>query len=539
MVAASPYLDLTEAEIEQIFAGDDYELQRQVHLYLTHPLFTFQPRPNNLKEWDEQEAFASSTALFSICLGGNGSGKTEAAAYKTAKYLLSTTPMRPAIPFWIIGQTHELVCGVCWGEKLIKYIPPECIKHIIYRDKRRQWPSSVILWHPDESGRDGWVIEFKSFEEGVDNFQSRSIGGYWFNETAPLSIVLEVQFRCREYDSPGWADFTPLSVQAIEWEEKYLDPPEGWVFYHLNSIKNTAIAKGFMERTLGSLPEDIRNTRQFGMFGSMKGQVYKEWRPNLHLIDPFHIPRDWKKFRGVDFGYNNPFCCLWVARDYDNRWFVYDEHYESQQLHDHHATEIKSREWNTRDPHYGPTYSDHDSQEIAELMVRGIECTLANKSIYKGIEAVRMAMMPDKITNKPRLYVFKSCENLKREIPRYKWPDNMGRKSKGNERNAKELPVDFDNHALDALRYVIASEELKRIDNLPEHYRVVKERSNQSLAVEKVRKVSTGRQATEAELYTGQNHGAGGLRGGNADRDNRDRDRNLVKSGGRYGNLPQ
>jgi len=516
---------ITLEKIEAIFAGDDFELQRKIHLLITHPYYTFRPRPDCPEDYDEQTSFVNSNAKFSICLGGNGSGKSAAAALKTARYLLGTMPMREGIPFWVIGASYELACAVCWVEKLSTFIPPELIKHISWRDSKRHWPAAVVLRHPLHPDRDGWTIEFKSYEQGRELFQARSIGGYWFNEAVPMSIVEEVQARCRDYGSPGWADFTPIDMPTTEWENRYHKPPPGWRFFHLNSLKNETLPEGFMRDYLESIPEDMRETRQIGAFSTRRGQVFKEWRPNHHVIEPFRIPHDWHRTRGIDFGYNNPFCCLWIARNYDGVYYVYDEHYESQQTHDYHAAKIKERYWNLDDPHIGQTYSDHDPQERAELSLRGIHTALANKNIHRGIDVMRRLMMINKATGKSRLYVFTTCKKLIEEIPAYRWADPTGREGSGKQKNPNEVPVDFFNHGIDSLRYALATEEMNMTNGAPEGVWRTREQTNQSYPIP-ARLWAYG-SAVSQRSSSGGNGGSGG-------------NRNSVQArkGGKYGNHP-
>ena len=441
---------------KEVFAKpDEYpSLYKMLRGFAEDALFRFKPRPNSIEDHDEQEAFVNATDKFSILLGGTGAGKTEAAAVKTARYLLTTPAPRKDTPFWVIGETYEMVCSVCWTEKLSRFIPRYAIKSIDWLSQIRGWPHAVILQDTHGTGTN-WVIEFKSYEQGRAKFQARSIGGYWFNEEVPMSIVEEVQGRCREYDSPGWADFTPIEVKSPEWPEYYDNPPEGWQFYHVNTLKNTALAEGWAERYLSRIPEDLRETRTIGVFASYRGQVYKEWNKQIHVIEPFNIPDDWRKFRGIDFGFNNPFCCLWMAKDSDDRYYIYDEHFANEQTIQWHAAKINQRPWPSR-PCYGTTWSDHDAQVRRELQEYGINCTPAKKDVMAGIELIRELLMK-RADGKPRLFVFDTCENLIREFRNYHWPEAVGT---GNRmKNPNDLPVPYDDHALDAMRYGIFSED--------------------------------------------------------------------------------
>ena len=441
------------------------ELKEMLSAVAGSRYYTWEPRADKVEEMDQQTSFVESEAKFSICLGGTGSGKTDAAAYKTTKMLLEQIPQRKNLPFWVVGESFELACGVCWGEKLSTFIPEDCIRSIDWLRQERNWPKAVTLKDLHGSGTN-WVIEFKSFEQGRAKFQAASIGGYWINEESPLAIVEEIQGRCRDYDSPGWADFTPLSSRGYEWPERYDEPPEGWEFFHLNVLENTALVPGFAERYLASIPEDQRETRRVGAFASFRGQVFKEWNRSLHVIDPFPIPRDWRKIRGMDFGWANPLACVWVAKDGDGRYYVYREHYQAEQLIEWHAEKISEEYWAEHDPYCGVTYADHAAaQERAELTAtrlqdRGvaIPTAAARKDVMPGIECLRRMMKPC-TDGKPRIYVFKNCKELISEIRSYHWPEATG-KDRRMKDPVIQLPVPFRDHGIDAMRYAIFSDQL-------------------------------------------------------------------------------
>jgi len=480
---------LTAKELEAAEALNDPELDRLL-LQSSGDYYTFEPRVDRPEEFDEQASFCEpeyywdpelnryvypdGAPRFKIAQGGNGSGKTRTAAQKTAYHVLETPPPRPRCPFWIIGDYYDVTCDVCWVEKLSQLIPQSEILGYRWYKPKQQWPYAVLLRHPARRSEVGWILEFKSYEQGLPAMKAKSIGGYWFEEETPYPIVAEVQARCRDYDSPGWADFTPIEVKSPEWPEIYdkcmsndPDAPPGWRFYHLNTELNDALPEGWWENFIATVPGDMRETRRIGTYSSFSGQVFKEFRKHIHVVDPTneetrrklklrsiypYIKHDWWHIQGVDFGYNNPTCFLWIARDHDGRYYVYDEHYHAQWLHDQHAGEVSKREWDETDPHYGPRYSDHDTQEIAEYGLRGINLIQARKSPAKAIALLRSLMMLQG-DGRPRLYIFKNCVNLIREIVGLRWP-------KGTTlHNPNDLPIDKDNHAVDAACYGIFSDQ--------------------------------------------------------------------------------
>ena len=66
-----------------------------------------------------------------------------------------------------------------------------------------------------------------------------------------------------------------------------------------------------------------------------------------------------------------------------------------------------------------------------------------------------MIVQPD---GKPKLFISPRCENLIGEIRKYHWSVPIGKDER--KRNAPDLPVDFENHAIDAMGYAIFTHAL-------------------------------------------------------------------------------
>lgn len=204
----------------------------------------------------------------------------------------------------------------------------------------------------------------------------------------------------------------------------------------------------------------IRHKRlRLGLWVAAEGVVYEEYDRAIHLIDRFSIPSDWRRIRVVDFGYTNPFVCQWWAMDYDNRMYLYRELYQTQTTVTQHAKEIKRL---TGDEWIEATVCDHDAEDRATLEENGIVTMAARKPISVGIDAVkeRLAINGD---GKPRIYVLRNSlvsadahlieqklpTSTEQEIEGYMW--HKFQDGKPN----KEMPVDKDNHGMDALRYAV------------------------------------------------------------------------------------
>jgi hypothetical protein len=126
---------------------------------------TFIPRPDRPEQFDQQYGFCWAKDSVSFLVGGNASGTTCAAAYKTGKFLIELQePPRRDTPFWVIAESYEQVCAVCWGEKLHgQQFIPNCEvdwENVSWVSRKDGWPKNVPLkpW----KGKPGKIPFFSS-----------------------------------------------------------------------------------------------------------------------------------------------------------------------------------------------------------------------------------------------------------------------------------------------------------------------------------------------------------------------------------------
>jgi hypothetical protein len=79
--------------------------------------------------------------------------------------------------------------------------------------------------------------------------------------------------------------------------------------------------------------EDVprRKAMLMGDFSAFFGQVFQEWDSARHIIGPrkdIHIPAEWRRHCGIDYGMSAPWAVLWAAVDQDGRLWAYREAYE-------------------------------------------------------------------------------------------------------------------------------------------------------------------------------------------------------------------
>lgn len=450
--------------------------------------FTYRPRPDQPDRYDEQTAFYESRLPgLALHIGGNGSGTTENTLAKVAKFVLrDQAPPRYDTPFWVIAGSYEQVMESCWKEKLWGHghIPEAEVdwERVSWKSRKDAWPFRVPLrpW-PNRPGKN-WVLEFKSYTQGRQQMQARSLGGFAFVEQFPYSILTEVMRGCREYNFPGskFAEFTPIDpdlsyeIQLMIEEDRL---PPGWDVFRANTACNLEagyVSQEWYDEFFGMVSADMQRVRQIGEFAGYEGQIYQDWNPRVHVVDDDVItfPPGVHHRRAIDWGSgpDNAFVCLWAYFDGSGRWYVYDEYYTTEpQIIADKLVEVSTRwPWPSGNPLYGMTYADPSGTDHIRVAGKlnnfyphadSIPIAPAANSVLEGIDYVQWLLQPhESLDNQPRLFIHgKNCPNLSREMRTYRW-QHHAELNGANASAARMMPVKRDDHAVDALRYLVFTE---------------------------------------------------------------------------------
>jgi len=220
--------------------------------------------------------------------------------------------------------------------------------------------------------------------------------------------------------------------------------------------------------TLDALTGHRKERLRYGRWVAAEGVVYSEFDAAAHIIDklPPRFDQLWKRrYRVIDFGYNDPFVCQWWAV-LDDVAVMYREWYMSRRLVEDHAKIILR--WSGHEQ-FEATLADHDREDRETLHRHGVETIPADKEISTGIDAVK-ARLAVQATGQPRLLFYKHAlieadselSNQKRPTSTLEEFDCYAWKQK-RDGIAKDVPEDRDNHGMDAMRYL--SKHLETGDN--------------------------------------------------------------------------
>ncbi len=181
--------------------------------------------------------------------------------------------------------------------------------------------------------------------------------------------------------------------------------------------------------------------------------VFDEFDPAVH-VKPVDYDVNLPLYRSLDFGFVNPFVCLWIQVDEDGAIRVIDEYVRSRVTVDMHAEEIKKRTPCGEEQVSG-TYCDPagagvndvtGTSSVRELRAMGIVTRFRRSGIAEGIELIRRAIRDG--SGKSSLIISPRCQRLIEALQCYHYPDSSGDFS-------RELPLKdgvYD-HPIDALRY--------------------------------------------------------------------------------------
>ena len=224
-----------------------------------------------------------------------------------------------------------------------------------------------------------------------------------------------------------------------------------WKSWRYTSYDNPYLDKKVIEQARTDTDEDTFAQEYLAEFRKLKGMVYKDFDRSVHVIPPKEISPYQSHYRAIDFGYVNPTAVLFTAIDDDKNLIIYDEIYRSG-LQTPDLYEVIRQKSVGRN--FLNTVADSaqrsDIEELQKygLGVYGISKTSGTRN--EDWTTYRIRRVAEKLRTK-KLFIFNHCKNLIFEFENYRYQE-----VKEDERT-KEIPLKINDHALDALSYLIVS----------------------------------------------------------------------------------
>lgn len=177
-------------------------------------------------------------------------------------------------------------------------------------------------------------------------------------------------------------------------------------------------------KRLDALPEKERRALKYGDWDIFDGQFFTEFKRDIHVIEPFEIPKDWYIYFVMDYGLDK-LAGYWIAVDYNNNAYVFREIYESNLLVSRARDKIKEMTNEQIYLYLAPPdlWNRHKEtgKSTADIFEEGdITLYKTNNDRIQGWLQMKEWLKPYKDEQgcmTARLKIFNTCKNLIRCLP--------------------------------------------------------------------------------------------------------------------------
>ncbi len=353
-----------------------------------------------------------------VSYGGAGSGKS----YSTAQHIILRALEEKGKRFLITRKTLPALRMSCL--QLVKDLLSEY--EIPYEFNK----SISEMWIGDNQ------ILFKSLDN-PEKIKSSEFNYVWAEEATELTHQDYLQLRLRlrrKNELKNQLIMTLNPIDQFHWiRTQILDTPRiDTASLQSNYKMNPFLPDEYIEQLegLAEVDENYYRIYALGEWGVLQNLIY----PNWDVVD--RMPENYDEIvYGLDFGYVNPTALLEITIKEHDIWvreIIYQSHLTNAELIDLLKEKIDRSV---------SIYADSaEPQRIEEIYQAGFNVYSSEKDVSFGINKVKQYKM----------HVLEDSVNLIKEIRSYKWKEDK-------EGRILEEPVKFNDHAMDAMRYALAS----------------------------------------------------------------------------------
>ena len=456
-----------------------------------------------IENWNpSQKAFIEAPHRYVAFIGGMGSGKTSAFCRRALAIAIKYPGSEGVLARYTWGEVKEILVP-----QFFEICPPQLVK---------KWKSSagyLELWAGPNFDKVS-VIYFINLENPA-RFRGRNLSFFGISQADDPYITeshwIELCARLRRRSGPygpipkqygfiegnynGHSWIWKLFTKEGQIAHKLVNPdgtdkhpdcnrdpevcknhfhPSDYFIVEASTIENAHNLPVEYLQSLESMPDEWKRRYYYGSWDEIGGAVFKEFSPERHLTDkiwdPIHkrwidyIPSWWWRYRAIDHGVRNPTACLFAAVSPSGTVYIYDEYYGLANTVQEHAQAIKrlsgeyQYKWTVIDP---SAFNKEGTSGVsaAHIYVQcGIPVAKCRDNKYSsGIPVVKKYLgQEDPETGRPKLQILRGkCPNLIREIKEYIWHELPLRRQRI--KNQPEKPRKYNDHAVDALRYLLVS----------------------------------------------------------------------------------
>lgn len=290
----------------------------------------FSPNPG------PQTEFLASSEREVLYGGAGGGGKTYALIADAMRYFEN-----PNFNGLILRRSTDELREIVWKTQELY---PKIFKGAKWGEKKSQWtfPSGAKLWltylerDQDVLRYQGQAFSYIAFDE-LTQYPTQFAWNYMRSRLRTTDPDLPTYMRATTNPGGvghGWVkrmfidpapENTKFVAQDLETGDDLVYPDShdkaGEPLFYRRFIPaklqdNPYLMEGGQyEANLLSLPEMQRRQLLEGDWTISDGAAFSEFRLNEHVIEPFDIPDNWRRFRSCDYGYSSYSAVHWFAID--------------------------------------------------------------------------------------------------------------------------------------------------------------------------------------------------------------------------------
>ena len=408
-----------------------------------------------------------------VLYGGSAGGGKSYALLADALRDLSHPQFRGLIVRRTTEELRELV-------QKSQELYPKAIPGVKWSERKMQWtsPAGGTLWlsflerDQDVTRYQGQAFNYIAFDE-LTQWPTPYAWNYMRSRLRTTASDLSLYMRATTNPGgPGHGWVKKMFIDPAVWGKAYwatdietgetLEWPKGHTkegqplfkrrFIPARLIDNPYLYdSGDYEANLLSLPEAERRKLLDGDWDVVEGNAFPEWNRKIHVIEPYEIPNNWRRFRACDYGYSSYSAVIWFAVTPEEQLVIYRELYVSKQLAGDLADLVLEAEADDGPITYGvldsSCWHQRGGPSIAETMiVRGCRWRPSDRSRgsrVAGKNEVHRRLQVDEYTGEPRMVVMSHCTNTIAQLPLIPLDRN----------DPEDVDTKSEDHIYDAIRY--------------------------------------------------------------------------------------
>ena len=394
------------------------------------------------------EFIINSKAKWNLAHGSVRTGKTVGTTFA----FMHKVDRCPDSKIYIVGHTFDTayrnVVRLLMESTELAIFRPFCTwsgKKLLYKDK-----VISVLGAKDEGA--------------IGNFQGLTMSLCYCDEMTlyPESIVDMIDTRLSEPWSQGFAAMNPShpNHKIKKWIDMAEEGNKDYYSLHFTLEDNPYLEQSYKDRLKNSLSGIFYKRNYLGLWCLAEGSIFDFFDPKIHVVPkPPAAAEYW--IAAIDYGAVNPFACLLIGvstgryTQTSKKLWVEKEYYwdpakrERQKTNSEFADDVQVflQDYDVKQLYIDPSAAAFKT----ELRRRGLHPVDANNEVLDGITMMTTEM------KRGTLSICSECTNTIREVESYVWD------SKAAEKGWDE-PLKKNDHAVDALRYAIATHKVQTYD---------------------------------------------------------------------------